>query len=174
MTQDPSNLPGIVKTEISFSSLLELAADNDVEGFKQSILRIASAINEMRFWYGRQRASKQMALENRTPLMVAAMYGSVDVVKLILSLSEADVNLSCGPDKSTALHCAASSGSVNTVDVVKMLLLAGADHSLTDTNGHRPIDVIVAPSKFPDLKDTLELLLRNDDSVHLLHIKHHH
>ncbi|THF96987.1 hypothetical protein TEA_019933 [Camellia sinensis var. sinensis] len=88
--------------------------------------------------------------------MVAAMYGSVDVVKLILSLSEADVNLSCGPDKSTALHCAASSGSVNAVDVVQMLLLAGADRNLTDGNGHRPIDVIVAPSKFPDLKDTLK------------------
>ncbi|THG15252.1 zinc finger CCCH domain-containing protein 30-like [Camellia sinensis] len=171
MTKDTSNLPGTVKTEISFSSLLELAADNDVEGFKQSILRIASAINEMGLWYGRQRASKQMALENRTPLMVAAMYGSVDVVKLILSLSEADVNLSCGPDKSTALHCAASSGSVNAVDVVKMLLLAGADRNLTDGNGHRPIDVIVAPSKFPDLKDTLERLLRNDDSVHLPDIK---
>ncbi|GMP86973.1 hypothetical protein CsSME_00039535 [Camellia sinensis var. sinensis] len=103
--------------------------------------------------------------------MVVAMYGSVDVVKLILSLSKADVNLSCGPDKSTALHCAASSGSVNVVDVVKMLLLAGANHSLTDANGHRSIDVVVAPSKFPDLKDTLERLLRNDDSVHLLDIK---
>ncbi|CAL5377836.1 unnamed protein product [Camellia sinensis] len=112
-----------------------------------------------------------MALENRTPLLVAVMYGSVDVVKLILSLSEADVNLSCGPDKSTALHCAASSGSVYAVDVVKMLLLASADHSLIDANGHRPIDVIVAPSKFPDLKDTLERHLRNDDSVHLLDIK---
>ncbi|CAL5371653.1 unnamed protein product [Camellia sinensis] len=83
----------------------------------------------------------------------------------------ADVNLSCGPDKSTALHCAASSGSVNAVDVVQMLLLAGADRNLTDGNGHRPIDVIVAPSKFPDLKDTLERLLRNDDSVHLPDIK---
>ncbi|CAL5437856.1 unnamed protein product [Camellia sinensis] len=96
--------------------------------------------------------SRRMVLENRTPLM-------------------ADVNLSCGPDKSTALHCAASSGSVNAVDVVQMLLLAGADRNLTDGNGHRPIDVIVAPSKFPDLKDTLERLLRNDDSVHLPDIK---
>ncbi|GMQ00780.1 hypothetical protein CsSME_00047708 [Camellia sinensis var. sinensis] len=165
------NLTGTPKIEISFSSLLELAADNDIEGFKQSILCIASSINETGLWYCRQRASKQMVLEYRTPLMVAAMYGSVDVVKLILSLSEADVNLSCGPDKSTALHCAASSGSVNVIDVVKLLLFAGADCNSIDANGHRPIDVIVAPLKFPYLKDALEELLRNDDYVHLPDMK---
>ncbi|KAL7227172.1 hypothetical protein ACSBR1_022103 [Camellia fascicularis] len=165
------NLTGTPKIEISFSSVLELAADNDIEGFNQSILCIASSINETGLWYCRQRASKQMVLEYRTPLMVAAMYGSVDVVKLILSLSEADVNLSCGPDKSTALHCAASSGSVNAIDVVKLLLFAGADCNSIDGNGHRPIDVIVAPLKFPYLKDALEELLRNDDYVHLPDMK---
>uniref|UniRef100_A0A5B6ZTB1 Putative zinc finger CCCH domain-containing protein 30 n=1 Tax=Davidia involucrata TaxID=16924 RepID=A0A5B6ZTB1_DAVIN len=166
LIRDMSNPTRTVNTEVSFSRLLELVADNDFEGFKQSILRIASAINEMGLWYGRQRASKQMVLEHRTPLMVAAMYGSTDVVKLILSLSEADVNLSCGPDKSTALHCAASSGSVNAVDVVKLLLLAGADPNSSDANGHHPFDVIVTPPEFPDLKIALEELLRNNDSVH--------
>ncbi|GFY98904.1 CCCH-type zinc finger protein with ARM repeat domain-containing protein [Actinidia rufa] len=166
LTRDMNNL-----AEISFSSLLELAADNNVEGFKQLIFCIASAINDMGLWYGRQRASNQMVLEHRTPLMVAAMYGSVDVVKLILSLSEVDVNLSCGPDKSTALHCAASSGSVNAVDVVKLLLIAGADRSSMDANGRRPIDVVVAPPKFPDLKDALEVILRDDDSIHLEDLK---
>uniref|UniRef100_A0A5B6ZVZ7 Putative zinc finger CCCH domain-containing protein 30 n=1 Tax=Davidia involucrata TaxID=16924 RepID=A0A5B6ZVZ7_DAVIN len=166
LTRDMSNPTRTVNTEVSFSRLLELVADNDFEGFKQSILH-ASAINDMGLWYGRQSASKQMVLEHRTPLMVAAMYGSTDVVKLILSLSEVDVNRYC-PDKSTALHCAASSGSVNAVDVVKLLLRAGADPNSTDVNGHHPCDVIVVPPKFPDLKDVLEELLK---TVHLQDIQ---
>ncbi|KAA8528087.1 hypothetical protein F0562_035044 [Nyssa sinensis] len=167
LTRDMINQTRTVTTEVSFSRLLELAADNDVEGFKQSISAITSAINDMGLWYGRQSASKQMVLEHRTPLMVAAIYGSIDVVKLILSLSEVDVNRSC-PDKSTALHCAASSGSVNAVEVVKLLLLAGADPNFTEANGHRPYDVIVAPPSFPDLNDALEELLR---TVHLQDIQ---
>ncbi|CBI24886.3 unnamed protein product, partial [Vitis vinifera] len=102
-----------VETEDSFSSLHELAANNDVDGFKRSLERDASAINEVGLWYGRQKGSKQMVLKHRTPMMVAATYGSVEVLKLILSRSDADVNISCGPDKSTALHCAASGGSRN-------------------------------------------------------------
>ncbi|KAK9273526.1 hypothetical protein L1049_018336 [Liquidambar formosana] len=163
-TKDMNNPTGTVKPEKYFSTLLELAASNDIEGFKQSISN-ASAIDETGLWYGRQRASGQMVLEHRTPLMVAATYGSVDVVKLILSLSEADVNCSCGPDKSTALHCAASGGSANALDVVKLLLLAGAEPSSTDANGRRPFDVIVVPPKHPGLKVALEELLKNSDSV---------
>ncbi|KAM7530096.1 hypothetical protein LguiB_033506 [Lonicera macranthoides] len=148
-----------VETEDNFVSLLELAANNDVEDFKQLIERDPSSIDEVGLWYGRQKGSKQMVLEHRTPLMVAAMYGSIDVLKLILFLSEESVNRSCGLDKSTALHCAASSGSINAVDVVKLLLAAGADQSLIDANGHRPIDAIVVSPKFQDLKYTLEELL---------------
>ncbi|KAJ4724275.1 Zinc finger CCCH domain-containing protein [Melia azedarach] len=154
----------MAKTEHSFSPLLELAADNDVEGFKKSICD-ASAISEVGLWYCCQRLSKKIVLECRTLLMVAAEYGSVDVVKLILSLTKADVSLSCGMDNSTALHCAASGGSVNAVDVVKLLLLAGADPNTTDANGHRPFDVIVAHPDVPDMRVALEELLKNDGSL---------
>ncbi|KAF8398373.1 hypothetical protein HHK36_017300 [Tetracentron sinense] len=153
-----------VETEDSFSTLLELAANNDLEAFKKSIECDASALDEIGRWYGRQKGSKQMVLEHRTPLMVAATYGSIDVLKLILSLSEADVNRSCGPDKSTALHCAASGGSVNSVDVVKMLLVAGADPNSLDANGHRPVDVIVVSPRLPKVKIALEELLTTNGS----------
>ncbi|KAK9154903.1 hypothetical protein Sjap_002383 [Stephania japonica] len=148
-----------IETEDTFSSLLELAANNDVDGFKRSIERDPSGIDEVGLWYGRQKGSRQMVLEQRTPLMVAATYGSLDVLKLILSLSQADVNRSCGPDKNTALHCAASGGSVNALDVVKFLLLAGADMNAIDGNGHRPVDVIVVPHKIPTPRAALEELL---------------
>ncbi|KAH8506524.1 hypothetical protein H0E87_013361 [Populus deltoides] len=153
-----------VETEDTFASLLELAANNDVEGFKQSIERDLSCVDEFGFWYGRKKGSKQMVNEHRTPLMVAATYGSIDVIKVILSLSYVDVNRSCGADKSTALHCAASGGAVNAVDVVKLLLAAGADCNLADANGHRPIDVIVVPPKLQDVRLVLKDLLAADGS----------
>lgn len=161
-TKDMNNLT--VQTEDSFSSLLDLAANNDVEGFREAIERVATSINEVGLWYVRQKGSKQIVLEHRTPLMVAATYGSVDVLKFILLHSEADVNFSCGQDKTTALHCAASGGSVNVIDVVKLLLLVGADPNRTDANGLRPIDVVVVPPKSHGLRVALEELLSSNAS----------
>ncbi|GAB2295535.1 hypothetical protein Dimus_029699 [Dionaea muscipula] len=149
----------IVETGDAFSSLLEKAANNDVEGFKRLIECDPSSIDEIGLWYLRQKGSKQMVYEHRTALMVAAMYGSIDVVKLIVSLSIVDVNRSCGLDKSTALHCAASGGSMIAVETVELLLKAGADPNLVDANGSRPIDVIVVPPKHHHVKSALEDLL---------------
>ncbi|XP_057719027.1 zinc finger CCCH domain-containing protein 30 [Arachis stenosperma] len=154
-----------VETEDSFAGLLELAANNDVDGFKRMIECDPSSVDEVGLWYGRRKGSKQMVNEQRTPLMVAAIYGSIDVMRMILSLSEADINRPCGADKSTALHCAASGGSENAVDAVKLLLAAGADPNSVDANGHRPIDVIVSPPKLESVKNSLEELLQTDDSI---------
>ncbi|KAB2045225.1 hypothetical protein ES319_D01G145500v1 [Gossypium barbadense] len=153
-----------VATEDTFASLLELAANNDVEGFKRSMEHDPSGVDEVGLWYGRQKGSKQMVNEERTPLMVASMYGSIDVIKLILSSSDADVNRLCGRDKSTALHCAASGGADNVIDVVKLLLAAGADVNTVDANGHLPVDVIVVPPKLGAVKSTLEELLAIEGS----------
>ncbi|PON91702.1 Transmembrane protein [Trema orientale] len=154
-----------VETEDTFASLLELAANNDIEGFKRSIERDPSSIDETGLWYGRQKGSKLMVNEQRTPLMVAATYGSIDVIKLILSLSAADVNRHCGLDRSTALHCAASGGAENAVDVVKLLMAAGADPNLVDGNGQSPVDAIVVPPKLQDVKLALEELLKTNGSA---------
>ena len=100
-----------------------------------------------------------MALEERTPLMIAASYGSLEVVKLILSLSSSEVNKTCGSDMTSALHCAASSGSVNAVNVVKLLLAAGANIRTLDAYNRRPYDVISVSPHQSDLKTQLEDLL---------------
>ncbi|KAJ0791976.1 putative transcription factor C3H family [Helianthus annuus] len=157
-----------VETGDTSATLLELAANNDIEGFEKSIESDPSGVDEVGLWYGRQKGSKQMVLEHRTPLMVAAMYGSTDVLKLILERSKADVNQLCGVDKTTALHCAASGGSLNAVEIVKLLLLAGADRNLIDVNGLRPVDVLVVSPKFPDMKKTLEELLGVDGESTIL------
>nr|GMD46415.1 zinc finger CCCH domain-containing protein 30-like [Ipomoea batatas] len=152
----------MVETEDTFASLLEFAANNDVQGIERWIERDPCGVDEVGLWYGRRNGSKQMVLEHRTPLMVAANYGSIDVLKLILSLPEIDVNRCCGSDKSTALHCGASGGSVNCVDTVKLLLGAGADPNLVDANGNRAIDVIVESQNLQDMRLSLENLLRID------------
>ncbi|KAG8367906.1 hypothetical protein BUALT_Bualt16G0121500 [Buddleja alternifolia] len=153
-----------VETEDSLASLLEFAADNDVEGFKQYIGDESSTVDGVGLWYGRQKGSNQMVIQHRTPLMVAATYGSLDVLKLIISLPEVDVNRRCGADKSTALHCAASSGSQNAVNIVKLLLAAGADPDIADANGFRPFDVIVVPIKYQEMKYTLQAMLSRNAS----------
>lgn len=154
-----------IETEDAFASLLELAANNDIEGFKRLVECDPSSIDETGLWYGRQKGSKQMVNEQRTPLMVAATYGSIDVIKLILSLSSVDVNRPCGFDRSTALHCAASGGAVNAVDVVKLLLAAGADPNLVDGNGRLPVDVIVVRPNHQEVKLALEELLKTSSSA---------
>ncbi|GFZ02807.1 CCCH-type zinc finger protein with ARM repeat domain-containing protein [Actinidia rufa] len=126
-----------VDTSDSFSSLLELAANNDFEGFK--------------------------LLMEQDPSPIDGVGLCIDVLKLILSQSEVDVNLSCGFDKSTALHCAASGGSVNAVDVVKLLLSAGADPNSMDAGGLRPVDVIVVSPKLLSMRAALEELLANSE-----------
>ncbi|KAL0425615.1 UNVERIFIED_CONTAM: Zinc finger CCCH domain-containing protein 24 [Sesamum radiatum] len=153
-----------VETEDSFSSLLEYAANNDIEAFKRSIELDLSAVDEAGLWYVRKKGLKQITQEERTPLMVAATYGSVDVLKLIVALPEVDLNRSYGKDKWTALHCAASGGSMNAFEVVKLLLSAGADPNIEDVTGRRPVDVLVVPPKLPGAKAALEDLLINNSS----------
>lgn len=137
-----------VESEHSFSALLELAANNDVKGFRQSVVGDPRMVDEAALWYAHQKASKRTVLLRRTPLMVASMYASVEIVKLILSVSNADVNRSSDSHGSAALHCAASGGAVGAIDVVELLLLAGADPSATDCWGFFPFDVIVLLPSF--------------------------
>lgn len=160
-----SNPSEIFEAKVCFSHLLELAADNDVEGFKQCIESKSNGIDEIGLWYGRQLGARAMVLEYRTPLMVASMYGSLDVMKYILSMPEVDVNRCCGPDKCTALHCAASGGSVDAVDAVKLLVVNGADCDLVDAKGNRPYDVITISRLLPQIRVTLEEMLNYHGST---------
>lgn len=151
------------ETKKCFSVLLELAANNDLIGFKQAVEEDGSAIDEISVWYGRQNGSKQMGLEQRTPLMIAALFGSIDVLTYILSAYVTcgiDVNLKCGSDRSTALHCAAAGGSSFANEAVKLLLQSAADVNCFDANGKRPIDVIVVSPKLSNAKVILNNMLK--------------
>ncbi|KAJ0603785.1 putative ankyrin repeat-containing domain superfamily [Helianthus annuus] len=132
--------PLIVETEDSFSSLLEYVTNNDVQGFKRSIEKDPSSIDEVGLWYVRKKGLKQIVLEHRTPLMVACTYGNMSVLKLIVSQPKVDVNFTCGLDKCTALHYP----------------------NIEDANGNRPVDVILVPPKSSGVRSSLEELLTNN------------
>jgi hypothetical protein len=151
-----------IDTDDAFAGLLELAADDDAEGLFRALERAPpTAADETGLWYGRRKV-----LEHRTPLMVAATYGSLAALRLLLSLPSTDVNRRCSPDGTTALHCAASGGSRTAVEAVKLLLAAGADSDVTDDSGRRPADVISVPPKMFDAKLALQYLLGCPKSGH--------
>ncbi|KAJ8540455.1 hypothetical protein K7X08_030374 [Anisodus acutangulus] len=142
------------------SKLLELSASDDLSGFICEVEK-GCAVDEFSFWYGKQFGSKKMGFEERTPLMIASMYGSTEILKYIVANGKVDVNRACGSDGATALHCAAAGGSESSIEVVKILVDASADVNVCDARGNKPCDVITSyPKSLRNSKrKSLELLL---------------
>ncbi|KAJ8749745.1 hypothetical protein K2173_012296 [Erythroxylum novogranatense] len=153
------------KQDGNFHILLELAASNDLIEFKRAIEEDGLDVEEAGMWYGRRIGSKGMTLEERTPLVVAALFGSKDVLKYILGTGLVDVNKGCGSDGITALHCAAAGGSSSSLEVVKLLLDASADLNSVDANGNHPSDVIhLAGPGLNTRRRTMEIMLKGGSS----------
>ncbi|KAL5748095.1 hypothetical protein ACOSQ2_025392 [Xanthoceras sorbifolium] len=151
----------------NFSVLLELTASDDLVGFITAVEEEGHGIDEPGLWYGRRIGSRKMGFEERTPLMIAAMFGSKDVVSYIIGTGRVDVNRACGSDGATALHCASAGGSANSTEVVKLLLDASADVNSVDANGHRPVDLIARGCAlgFGSRKKVLEAMLKGSGCV---------
>ncbi|XP_039067567.1 zinc finger CCCH domain-containing protein 29-like isoform X2 [Hibiscus syriacus] len=149
------------------SVLLELAAIDDLVAFKSEVEEQGLDLAEASFWYGRRIGSRKMGFEERTPLVIASMFGSVDVLKYILRSGKADVNGACGTDGVTALHCAVAGGSNSSVEIVKLLLDASADANCVDDNRNKPIDLVLQGLKSLSgaRRKVIELLLQGDDVV---------
>ncbi|KAH0906763.1 hypothetical protein HID58_038590 [Brassica napus] len=146
-------------SHLKFTLLLESAACNDLSGFKSLIEEEGlSTIDRSGLWYGRRLGSKKMGFEERTPLMIAALFGSKEIVDYIISTGLVDVNRSCGSDGATALHCAVSGLSGNSLEVVTLLLNASADPESRDADGNKPVDVMVFPCLSP-VEVEVEVLL---------------
>ncbi|KAF5446716.1 hypothetical protein F2P56_032319 [Juglans regia] len=126
----------------NFSVLLELSASDDLIGFKRAVEEEGYDVDEASLWYGRRIGSKMMGFEERTPLMIAAMFGSKGVLNYILGTGLVDINRASRSDGATVLHCAAAGGSDASAEVVKLLLDASADVNALNANGKRPSDLI--------------------------------
>ncbi|WJX28178.1 hypothetical protein P8452_16929 [Trifolium repens] len=146
------------------SALLEFSAKDDVIAFKDAVEKYGCDVDEVGLWYGRKVGSKEMSYEERTPLMIAALFGSKGVLCYILETGLVDVNRACGSDGATALHCAVFGCSAASVEVVKLLVDASADVSSLDANGNRSSDLIdsVSNSVFGSRKKILAILEGKD------------
>ncbi|KAJ4841214.1 hypothetical protein Tsubulata_029995, partial [Turnera subulata] len=134
-----------------YSVLLELSASDDLGSFKDQVEDGGLDIDEASHWYGRRIGSKKMSFDERTPLMIAAMFGSTDIVKYILGTGKVDVNRACGGDKVTALHCAVAGGASSSVEIVKLLLEASADANCLDASGNKPGDLLASSLNAVDM-----------------------
>ncbi|KAJ0764469.1 putative transcription factor C3H family [Helianthus annuus] len=149
-----------IKVVMKGSKLLELAAADDVSSFVSEVEQHKMNVDDVSFWYGRRFSSKlKMGFAHRTPLMIASLYGSIHVVKYLISTKNVDVNKASGTDGVTALHCAAAGGSLTSVEVGKLLVNAGADVSVQDADGSKPGDVIARGVK-SSVRKGLELMLK--------------
>ena len=143
-------------------SLLELASNNIVSSFREAIL-VGVDIRVREQWYCRQNQNglTRMVIAERSPLMIAALYGSLDVMSYLLSLPHVDVNEASSSDGCTALHCAAQGGSPRAAEVVSMLISHGANRDIADTSGRRPFEMISISPKLPHVRSALERQLRS-------------
>lgn len=148
------------------SKLLELAATDDLAGFVCEVEEMGCDVDEVSFWYGRSFGLKKMGFEERTPIMIAALYGSTEVLKYILETGLVDVNRACGSDGATALHCAAAGGSWSSVEVVELLIGASGDNKALDVTGKKPGDLIApcVKSSSNSKRKQLEMLLNGMSS----------
>ncbi|CAI9091726.1 OLC1v1026826C1 [Oldenlandia corymbosa var. corymbosa] len=146
----------------SCSKLLELSATDDLAGFISEVEQKGCDLNELSYWYGRRIGSRKMGFEERTPILIASMYGSTKVLNYLVQSGKIDVNGAYGSDGVTALHCAAVGGSDSSVEVVKMLLDAAADVNSLDANGNRPCDLVAPGMKSLSYskRKSLEMLLK--------------
>ncbi|XP_065877506.1 zinc finger CCCH domain-containing protein 66-like isoform X2 [Euphorbia lathyris] len=146
--------------------LLELSASDDLIGFRRAIQEEGCHVDEPGLWYGRIIGSKRMGFEERTPLMIAALFGSKDVLNYILETGRVDVNRRCGSDGATALHCAAAGGSATSLEVIKILLDASADLNAVDARGNLAGDLIapVVTLGFYSKRKVLEVMLKGGNT----------
>jgi len=104
---------------LSTSPILAAAASNDLQGVRWLVEREAIPLDMIGDWCVKtpwfvpesRGAVKNLERKRRTPTMIAALHGSLEVLGYILQAG-ADPNVRSEDDERfTAMHCAASGGS---------------------------------------------------------------
>lgn len=161
-----SDLKMEAEIQMGALKLLEFAATNDLIAFKSEAEERGCDVDEASFWYGRSFGSKKMGFEERTPIMIASLYGSTDVLKYILTTGKVDVNRACCSDGATALHCAAAGGAMESSEAVELLIAASGDTNVANANGKKPGDLIApcVKSSTNSMRRKLEMLLNGSSN----------
>jgi len=128
---------------LSTSPVLAAAASNDLAQVRWLLERENVPVDFMGDWYAEPRnGGKGLERQRRTPCMVAASHGSLEVLLYVLQMG-ADPNMRSEDDeRCTAMHCAAAGGAALSTDAIKTLLLFGADRNARDTYGRVPADCL--------------------------------
>ncbi|KAF3336980.1 zinc finger CCCH domain-containing protein 33-like protein [Carex littledalei] len=143
------------------SILLELAASDDLSSLRRLSENHLPSLSFSSLWYGPSSASPtiHVAMEQRTPLMIASLYGSTSVVSFIVASFPSEATRASSTDGVTALHLAAFGGAATATDIISLLISAGADVESLDSSGRRPGDLI--PRILPHTLDkSLRALLK--------------
>ncbi|XP_047055761.1 zinc finger CCCH domain-containing protein 33-like [Lolium rigidum] len=112
------------------SYLLELAADDDLQGFRRAVQEDNLSLVASSPWYGPSpRANNALALHLRTPAMVAALYGSTHVLSYVLSIAPSEAARASATDGATPLLLAAQGRAPSAPAAARLLLAAGASPS---------------------------------------------
>jgi hypothetical protein len=136
---------------LSTSPVLAASASNDLAQMRWLIERQSVPVDFMGDWYAEQRnGGKGLERQRRTPCMVAASHGSLEVLLYLLQMG-ADPNLrSEDEERCTAMHCAAAGGAALSTDAIKTLLLFGADRNARDVYGRVPADCLPSTTSDPN------------------------
>ena len=142
---------------LSTSPILAAAASNDLATTRWLLEREGVPIDLRGDWFAPEtptngpgeannnnanNATGALRRKRRTPLMVAAAHGSLDVLSYLLAAG-ADVNARSDDDeRCTGMHCAASGGSSLAADAIALLMRFGADSGALDARGRAPVDVL--------------------------------
>jgi hypothetical protein len=145
--------------------LLELAAADDVVGFRRAVEGDkAPALDDAGHWYGPSAAAAgrlRLRLEARTPAMVAALYGSTAVLAYVLSAAPAEAARASPTDGATPLHLAAAGGAPGAVAAAHLLLAAGASADALAFSGLRAGDLLPRANAAADRDRALRVLLKS-------------
>lgn len=128
---------------LSTSPVLAAAASNDLSQIRWLIERENVPVDFMGDWYAEPRnGGKGLERQKRTPCMVAASHGALEVLLYVLQMGADPNKRSEDEERCTAMHCAAAGGAALSTEAIKTLLLFGADRNARDMYGRVPADCL--------------------------------
>lgn len=138
---------------------------NVIDNNGMSALMLASKLNNEKIvkLLLKYEADVNYNIEGASTLMIAALYAGDDVVDELLD-NEADVSMIVKEDGSSVLHAAAQRKNLDS-KILKLLLKAGADPNVQNSEGETPLINVVNSSEsgkewlFNEVKDSAEVLL---------------
>lgn len=130
--------------------MLAAAASNDLSQIRWLIERENVPVDFVGDWYAEPRSGgKGLERQRRTPCMVAASHGALEVLLYVLQMGADPNKRSEDDERCTAMHCAAAGGAALSTEAIRTLLMFGADRNARDMYGRVPADCLPSTTSDP-------------------------